>query len=112
MAVDFVPDPTFEKMLLSSPELEQHLRGVVDEAARRAADLAPDDPSTGAPDLHSSIFGDVEQAGPTLRGRVGATDYKARWFEEGATGVPARPFLRPAVEEKIGPLGPDTGEPA
>lgn len=105
MTVRFERDPEFENAILREPLLGAHLKERVDAAASRASDLAPDDPSTGPPDLHSSVFGDVELTARGFRGHVGAEDYKARWFEEGATGVPARPFLRPAVEQEVGPLG-------
>lgn len=107
MSVRFVPDPEFHRAIIREPALGAFLKERVDAAAARARDLAPDDPSTGSPDLHSSVFGDVSMMGPGFRGRVGAEDYKAGWFEEGATGVPARPFLRPAVEQEVGPIGVD-----
>lgn len=102
----FKMDPTFERELLSSDFFRDVLLDVVPEAASRAADLAPDDPRTPAPDLHTSVFGDVALGPRGWRGRVGAEDYKAPWFEEGASGVTRRPFLRPAVEEVVGPIEP------
>lgn len=110
MPTRFVPDPEFERNIVREPSLGAFIGERVAAAASRAAALAPDDPRTGSPDLHSSVFGDVALMGNGFRGRVGAEDYKARWFEEGATGVPARPFLRPAVEQEVGPLGPDLGD--
>lgn len=102
----FKLDPTFERELMRSPEMRDLLEDAVGPAAERAADLAPDDPRTGSPDLPSSIVGEVELTAHGYRGRVVAHDWKAAWHEEGATGVPARPFLRPAVEETIGPIEP------
>lgn len=100
----FVPDPGFERALLSSPGVAVMLEELVEPAARRAAELAPDDPRTTGDDLHTSVFGDVAMTVHGYRGRVGATDFKAPWFEEGAANVPARPFIRPAVEEFVGPI--------
>jgi hypothetical protein len=100
----FELDPGFEAALLRSGGVRDALEQVVEPAARRASDLAPDDPATGGQDLHTSVYGDVAMTGHGFRGRVGAMNFKAGWFEEGATGVPAQPFLRPAVEEHVGPI--------
>jgi len=104
MAGRFVRDPGFEAALFVSPEIEAALRDRCDAAAARARDLAPDDPRTGEPDLHTSVFSDVQLTATGYQGRVGATDFKAPWFEEGSARTSPRPFLRPAVEEEIGPV--------
>lgn len=106
----FEPNPAFEAELLRSIEVAEMLDDVVEEAAARAVELAPDDPTTNDRDLHRSIFGDVAMTAHGYRGRVGATNFKAPWFEEGAVNVDQRPFLRPAVEQVVGPIEADTGE--
>lgn len=100
----FTRDPRFERELLASPGIYELVADRTAAAARVAADQAPDDPRTGSPDLHSSVFSDVSIGARGVVGRVGATDYKAPWFEEGASNVRAQPFLRPAVEQEIGPV--------
>lgn len=105
----FERDPGFERQVLGERWVGDLLEELVSTAAARASDLAPDDPATTGKDLHSSVYGDVELVGGRYRARVGATDFKANWFEHGAVGVPARPFLRPAVEEIIGPIEADPG---
>jgi hypothetical protein len=93
-------DPDFEDAVLRSAEFRDALEDLVAEAADVADLRAPY--LTGT--LASSVFGDVALTEDGWVGRVGATDFKAPWFEEGADGVPPRPFLRPAVEETIGPI--------
>jgi len=112
MGSEFKRDPSFEAMLLRSTEVRDVLEERVSAAAARATALAPDDPATTTNDLHTSVFGDVAMTGRGWAGRVGAANFKAPWFEIGATGVPARPFLVPAVEEEIGPIeaGPGAEE--
>lgn len=104
MARRFHRDPGFERALLASAPIRDLLVDRTAAAAARASDLAPDDPNTGGADLHSSIVADVELGPDGYTGRVTALNFKAPWFEEGATGVPARPFLRPAVEQEVGPI--------
>jgi hypothetical protein len=93
-------DPDFEDAVLRSAEFRDALEDLVAEAPA-GADLRPPY-LTGT--LASSFLGDVPHTEDGWVGRVGATDFKAPWFEEGADGVPPRPFLRPAVEETIGPI--------
>lgn len=95
-------DRNFERELLKSDFMRDLLEEPVQQAASMAKDLAPRD--TG--DLAESVYGDVALTAKGWVGRVGAEDYKAPWFEEGATGVAHRPFLRPAVESQIGPIEP------
>lgn len=103
----FTPDPGFEAALLRSSGFRDVLEDLVEDAADVAADLAPFE--TGA--LADSVYGDVALTEHGWTGRVGATDFKAGWFEEGAVGVTPHPFLRPAVEQTIGPIepGPEEG---
>ena len=96
----FTFDPGFEAALLRSDGVRDVLEDLVADAADTADGLAPY--LTG--DLASSIYGDVALTEDGWTGRVGATDFKAAWFEEGADGVSPRPFLRPAVEQEIGPI--------
>lgn len=109
MTSRFVMDPGFEAALLRSEPVRELIEEAATKAAGAAADLAPDDPATTRNDLHSSVFADVAITGRGWTGRVGASDFKAGWFEEGAQGVPARPFLRPAVEQEVGPIEADDG---
>lgn len=102
----FKLDPSFEREIMRSAEMRDILEDAVEDAADLASDLAPDDPATGSPDLPSSLAGEVELTANGYRGRVVAHDWKAAWYEAGADGVPAQPFLRPAVEETIGPIEP------
>lgn len=104
MSGRFVEDPNFRDALLRSAGVKEMLEERVGAAADLAAELAPDDPATTDNDLHTSVFGDVDLTQYGWAGRVGALNFKAGWFEEGAQGVPARPFLRPAVEAEIGPV--------
>lgn len=105
----FVRDPGFEMALFASVEIELALKDRTDAAAARARELAPDDPRTDEPDLHTSVFGDVALTATGYKGRVGATDFKAPWYEEGSARTAPRPFLRPAVEEEIGPVSAAQG---
>lgn len=95
----FVPNPLFEKAVLRSPELRDDLLEVAEQAAQRAAELAPDDPDTGSDeDLAGSIVGEVILGPDGFRGRVIARNYKGLFWEAGTSTNPPRPFLRPAVE--------------
>lgn len=100
----FELDPDFADAYLRSDHVRETLQEYVDDAAEVAARLAPDDPRTITNDLHSSVFGDVAMTSHGWRGRVGASNFKAPWFEEGAAGVASQPFLRPAVEQTVGPI--------
>lgn len=102
----FELDRAFAEKLLASDWMRDRIADVTGPAAERAATLAPDDPATSGDDLPGSIVDELELTEHGWRGRVVAHDWKAAWYEEGATGVPARPFLRPAVEEIVGPLEP------
>jgi len=99
-------DPAFERELLRSDFVRDRLDDAAKKAAAIAADRAPDDPATSTKDLRSSIRGETELGPDGWVGRVVAGDWKAAWYEIGATGVPARPYLRPAVEQTVGPIEP------
>lgn len=103
----FEEDPNFRAELLRSVGVKTVLEELAGRAAARAAELAPDDPRTQDNDLHSSVYGDVAMTPRGWAGRVGATNFKAPWFEVGSARTPARPFLRPAVEETVGPIEAD-----
>lgn len=100
----FVVDPGFERDLMRSGFVHDLLEDEAEEVALLAAELAPDDPSTTAPDLPSSIGAEVVMTDTGWVGRVVAADFKSAWYEEGASGVAARPFLRPALERLVGPV--------
>lgn len=103
----FVPNPLFEKAVLRSPEVRDDLLELAEEAAARAAELAPDDPETGGDeDLAGSIVGEVVLGPDGFRGRVTARNYKGLFWEAGTSEHAPRPFLRPAVES----LGLDVGD--
>lgn len=104
MAARFVLDPSFERRFLASPEVGELIAEAAAEAAERARAMAPDDPATTTDDLKSSVYGDVALTPAGWRGRVGATDYKAHWKEFGSSRERAQPFIRPAVEEVVGPI--------
>lgn len=102
----FELDAAFERKLLESDFMRARIQTAAEAAASAAADRAPDDPRTSRPDLPTSIVAEMELTEHGWRGRVVAHDWKAAWHEEGAAGVPARPFLRPSVEENVGPIEP------
>lgn len=104
----FTLDPGFAAAVSRTSQVRDLLDEKATAAAEEAANRAPF--ATGA--LAESVFADVALTADGYRGRVGAEDFKAPWFEEGAAGVPARPFLRPAVEAEVGPIEahPDDGE--
>ena len=84
--------------------------------------LAPDDPRTGAPDLHTSIvalkaknpksvFGRIVYVGPTAEKIRSARTGRAtgRWvaateLEFGTGDMPMKPFMRPAFEATKGQM--------
>lgn len=96
-------DRSFEKRVLGGEGVRAHLEHKVEEVAEVARGLAPDDPSTGPPDLHTSIAGRVDKTDQGYRGEVRASDWKAHLWEFGHQGR-AKPFLRPAIEQVVGPL--------
>lgn len=100
----FEEDPNFRGELLRSAEIRAVLEEKATAAAKTASRLAPDDPRTSGADLHSSIVADVELTARGYAARVAALDFKAGWYEFGSSRTRARPFLRPAVEEEVGPL--------
>lgn len=100
----FEEDPAFRGALLRSTGVRAVLEEVVADAADLAGELAPDDPETGGKDLHTSIYGDVGMTSHGWAGRVGALNFKAPWLEEGNARTAPQPFLRPAVEAKVGPI--------
>lgn len=103
----FVPNPGFALAALRSSAVKNKLEALVEEGARRASELAPDDPATGSPDLHSSVVGEVILTGQGYLGRVIATDYKGMFYEFGTSRNEPRPFLRPALEGMGLELGPE-----
>jgi hypothetical protein len=100
----FELDRSFDRELMHSAYVHDLLEEKVDAVAEVARDLAPDDPSTAGLDLHTDIEGEVGLTDAGWQGRVNAFDFKAGWYEKGASGVTARPFLRPALEQEVGPL--------
>lgn len=108
MGADFKLDPDFEQGALATTEVRDIVLDAANRAAARARDLAPEDEG----DLKESIFAEVELTSNGWQGRVGATDFKAAWKEFGTVRESPSPFLRPAVEEEVGPLEPDTGQDA
>lgn len=97
-------DPNFKQAALRSAELRLVLEERAGEVARRAAELAPDDPSTSGQDLHTSIVAEVGLTELGLVGRVNALNFKAPWYEKGTSRQAAQPFLAPAAEQLIGRL--------
>lgn len=100
----FKRDPQFDELLFRSRGMREVLEDRCEAAADVAAQLAPDDPSTGEGDLSSSVAADVAMTRRGFVGRVLAENFKAHWFENGTVKMRPRPFLRPAVEREIGRL--------
>lgn len=79
---------------LSKATARATLRRVLKRAgqpiADRASDLAPDDPSTGSPDLHTSII-----VSPTIKNEVGKSAFASVMKSGGSVGE-ARAALRDA----------------
>lgn len=113
MGGGFVASATFEAEFRKSDGLRPVLQDRVDAVAKTASAIAADDPSTSGLDLHRDIKGEVgELEGYGLIGRVNAYNWKAHWYEFGASNTAARPFLRPALEQEVGPqeASPIAGE--
>lgn len=75
-------------------DVEPTLDRNADELVTLMRQLAPDDPSTPAPDLKTSIKWREEGE---LRRAVFTDDFKARWLEFGTSKMDAQPYFWPAV---------------
>ncbi len=108
----FELDRSFERELMRSDFVRDLLDEKAREVAAAARPLAPDDPATTTKDLPSSISGEAVLTEDGWVGRASAGNFKAAWYEKGASGVTARPFLVPALERVVGPVEsiPDSRE--
>lgn len=97
-------NPTFEEELVRSIGVRRVIEDRTEAVAKRASEIAADDPRTVADDLHRMIEGEVEIGAHGAHGRVASKNFKGHWYEFGAAGVPARPYLRPALESEVGPV--------
>lgn len=103
MSARFARDPAFERQLLTSPAVEVIVADRGEAVAERARELAPDDPTTAGSRIADGIGVDVE----TVDGRRVAhvhSGFPGPFHEFGTSRHPARPFLRPAAEQVVGPL--------
>lgn len=98
----FIPNPKFAEEAKALPGMANKLQQICDQVARRARELAPDDPRTGAPDLHTEIETDVKLTSDGWKGRVLDKNFKAAWYEFGTVRQNPRPYLRPALEQVVG----------
>lgn len=107
----FVPDPQFRRRILGSVEVaETVLRPLAEDVADRARQLAPDDPGTPGSRIADGVEVDVgtDDRGRQV-GRILGTHFASHFSEFGTIREPERPWLRPALEEVVGPLVADTG---
>jgi hypothetical protein len=93
-------DPGFADALARTAEVGALVKEKASTAAARAKEIVAVD--TGR--LRDSIAGEAALTPRGWQGRVVATDFKAPWEEEGTVRRSARPFLRPAVEQTVGPI--------
>jgi HK97 gp10 family phage protein len=100
----FQIDPHFARALLRAESLFDVLLPKGEKVAEVARRLAPDDPATTTDDLRSSIKVESVRRERGVAVRVRASDWKAHWKEFGSSREQAKPFLRPAVEQVVGPL--------
>lgn len=96
-------DAGLDRRLLGHDKVRSRLEQLTGDIARRAAELAPDDPQTGKPDIRSGVDADVDHDDKgVMVGRVNAHDWKSGFWELGHTGPDGRTrqkaFLRPAAE--------------
>ena len=106
----FVPNPTFDDAVLRGAKVKRVLEDLVEEGAKIASELAPDDPATGPDeDLHGSIVGEVALGEGGFRGRITARNYKGLFYEAGTALSGPRPFLRPALDRLGLEVDPDEG---
>lgn len=108
----FEQHPAFERELLRSIEMRRVIEHRTEAVAERASEIAADDPRTVADDLHRMIEAEVEIDAHGAHGRVVSKNFKGHWYEFGASGVPARPYLRPALESEVGPIEKGRGDDA
>lgn len=102
MAGRFRLDPKFAPALLRSSTVGRLVDKKLESVQDRASELAPDDPSTGEPDLKSDWERTLE-AGPNgLVGRLRNRNFKAHWHLFGTSKLPANNFLLRALEAEDG----------
>lgn len=96
--VTFIPNPDFEREYRSSKDCHAMLLATAEKIAEVAATIAPDDPRTSAPDLHTGFRGEVISTEEGLVGRTKNINWKAGFYEFGTVRQNPRPSLVPAAE--------------
>lgn len=94
MAVRFVPDPAAIAALAKDPQILAGVREVAEAAADRMRKRAPENTGAGARSIHV-------EPDPDEGFRVGwdREHYYLSFTEFGTEHEPARPFVRPTVDE-------------
>jgi HK97 gp10 family phage protein len=97
--------PQGEKILAIGPELRSVLQHVVDEVAADVARGAPRAPGRGhARGAHGAdtVIGVVREIPGGWEGRVAwaKSAYYLRMHDRGTVHMPARPFVKPAIERR------------
>lgn len=101
---NFRQDRRLAEAVLHNPAIVPVLAARAARVRDRARALAPDDPSTGPPDLRSEIDSEVVRGPRGWVGRVVSRNWKGHFWEFGTARTPARPYLRPALEAVAGDM--------
>lgn len=94
----FKPNPAFVRGLPANPQVKRAIESRTVTATALARELAPDDPSTGTPDLKTGIVSKIGLTGRGWVGRIESRNFKGHWHEFGTSRMAAHPYLRPALE--------------
>lgn len=89
-------DKAVLKRLVDSADVERGMLRVGDRVAERAAQAAPKRSGEGAASIHAEVANDSD--GRHVRVSWSAERFYMLFVEIGTSQMPARPFLRPALD--------------